>query len=166
MICSDMGYCTGDICRQNHGCFYGPIRKLMYEADIIVANHSLLLSEAKSPGILPEHDTIIIDEVHNLVRSSYDQFKVEIDHQIVLPLLQSINPSHPRSRRWNNILNSISDSESSVKMLRESLLSGIEQVRISFEKFMDELARNNEDRFNKEKTYQQFMERNNNRNCI
>jgi len=155
MICSDMGFCTGDICRQNHGCFYGPIRKLMYEADIIVANHSLLLSEAKSPGILPEHDTIIIDEVHNLVRSSYDQFKVEIDHQIVLPLLQSINPSHPRSRRWNNILNSISDSESSVKMLRESLLSGIEQVRISFEKFMDELARNNEDRFNKEKIYQE-----------
>ena len=155
MICSDMGFCTGDICRKNHGCFYGPIRKLMYEADIIVANHSLLLSEAKSPGILPEHDTIIIDEVHNLVRSGYDQFKVEIDHQIVLPLLQSINPSHPRSRRWNNILNSISDSESSVKMLRESLLSGIEQVRISFEKFMDELAINNEDRFNKEKTYQE-----------
>ena len=155
MICSDMGFCTGDICRKNHGCFYGPIRKLMYEADIIVANHSLLLSEAKSPGILPEHDTIIIDEVHNLVRSGYDQFKVEIDQQIVLPLLQSVNPSHPRSRRWNNILNSISDSESSVKMLRESLLSGIEQVRISFEKFMDELTINNEDRFNKEKTYQE-----------
>jgi predicted DnaQ family exonuclease/DinG family helicase len=155
MICSDMGFCTGNICRKNHGCFYGPIRKLMYEADIIVANHSLLLSEAKSPGILPEHDTIIIDEVHNLVRSGYDQFKVEIDHQIVLPLLQSVNPSHPRSRRWNNILNSISDSESSVKMLRESLLSGIEQVRISFEKFMDELTINNEDRFNKEKTYQE-----------
>jgi len=155
MICSDMGFCTGDICRKNHGCFYGPIRKLMYETDIIVANHSLLLSEAKSPGILPEHDTIIIDEVHNLVRSGYDQFKVEIDHQIVVPLLQSINPSHPRSRRWNNILNSIGDSESSVKMLRESLLSVIEQVRISFEKFMDELAINNEDRFNKEKTYQE-----------
>ena len=127
----------------------------MYDADILVANHSLLLTEAKSPGILPEHDTIIIDEVHNLVRSSYDQFKVEIDHQTVVTLLQSINPSHPRSRRWNNILNSISDSESSVKMLRESLLSGIEQVRISFEKFMDELARNNEDRFNKEKIYQE-----------
>ena len=155
MICSDTGFCTGDICGQNHGCYYGPIRKLMYEADIIVANHSLLLAEAKSPGILPDHDTIIIDEVHNLARSAYDQFKVELDHQNVLPLLQSINPSHPRSRRWNNILHSISDTEPPIKMLKDSLSSGIESVRTSFEKFMDELANNNEDRFNKEKAYQE-----------
>ncbi len=155
MICSDTGFCTGDICKRNHGCYYGPIRKLMYEADIIVANHSLLLSEAKSPGILPEHDTIIIDEVHNLVKSGYDQFKVNLNHQNVLPLLQSINPSHPKSRRWNNVIQSISDSEPSVKVIRESLLSDIEEVRISFERFMDELANNNEDRFNREKAYQE-----------
>ena len=60
MISSDMGFCTGNICEQNHGCYYGPIRKLMYDADIIIANHSLLLSEAKSPGILPEHDLSLI----------------------------------------------------------------------------------------------------------
>ena len=68
----------------------------MYEADILVANHSLLLSEAKVPGILPEHDSIIIDEVHNLVRGGYDQFKVELNHNNVVSLLNSINPNHPR----------------------------------------------------------------------
>ena len=155
MICSEAGFCTGDICGQNHGCFYGPIRKMMYDADIIVANHALLLAEAKSPGIFPDHDSIIIDEVHNLVRSAYDQFKVELDHQNVLPILQSVNPSHPRSRRWNNILQSISQTEPSIKMLKDSLSTGVEHVRMSFERFMDELASNNEGRFNKEKAYQE-----------
>ena len=155
MISSDTGFCTGDICKGNHGCYYGPIRKLMFEADIIVANHSLLLLEAKSPGILPEHDTVIIDEAHNLTKSAYDQFRVDLDQQKVLPLLQSINPSHPRSKRWNNVLQSISDSEPSIKVLRENLLNQIEEVRISFESFMEELAINNENRFNKEKVYQE-----------
>ena len=107
MISSDTGFCTGNICEQNYGCYYGPIRKLMYDADIIIANHSLLLSEAKSPGILPEHDTIVIDEAHNLVKTGYDQFKIGIDQSIVLSILQSIDPSYPRSRRWNNIISSI-----------------------------------------------------------
>ena len=98
MISSDMGFCTGNICEQNNGCYYGPIRKLMYDADIIIANHSLLLSEAKA-CILPEHDTIIIDEAHNLVKAGYDQFKIGIDQSIVLSILQSIDPSYPSIKK-------------------------------------------------------------------
>ena len=155
MISSDMGFCTGNICEQNHGCYYGPIRKLMYDADIIIANHSLLLSEAKSPGILPEHDTIIIDEAHNLVKTGYDQFKIGIDQSIVLSILQSIDPSYPRSRRWNNIISSIGESEPSIKILRENLITCIKQVRVTFDYFIDELSINSEDRYNRNKAYQE-----------
>ena len=155
LICSDTGFCTGDICGRNNGCYYGSIRKLMYEADILVANHSLLLSEAKVPGILPEHDSIIIDEVHNLVRGGYDQFKVELNHNNVVSLLNSINPNHPRSKRWNNILESIGDTEPSLKILKEKLKLELEYIKISFDKFMKQLAINNENQFDIGKAYQE-----------
>ena len=155
LICSDTGFCTGDICGRNNGCYYGSIRKLMYEADILVANHSLLLSEAKVPGILPEHDSIIIDEAHNLVRGGYDQFKVELNHNNVISLLNSINPNHPRSKRWNNILESIGDTEPSLKILKEKLKLELENIKISFDKFMEQLAINNEDQFDIGKAYQE-----------
>ena len=31
LICSDTGFCTGDICGRNNGCYYGPLRKSLYE---------------------------------------------------------------------------------------------------------------------------------------
>lgn len=155
MICSDTGFCTGNICSKNHGCFYGSIRKQMYEADILVANHSLLLSEAKVPGILPEHDTIIIDEAHNLVKGGYDQFKISLDYNSITSLLRSLNPSNPRSKRWNNILMSISDSEPLLKSLREKLILELDRVKSSFIAFMNELAVNNESEFDIKKSYQE-----------
>ena len=155
MICSDTGFCTGNICSKNHGCFYGPIRKQMYEADILVANHSLLLSEAKVPGILPEHDTIIIDEAHNLVKGGYDQFKISLDYNSVASLLRSLNPSNPRSKRWNNILMSIADGEPLLKSLREKLILELDKVKSFFIAFMNELAVNNESEFDIKKSYQE-----------
>ena len=155
MICSETGFCTGNICSKNHGCFYGSIRKQMYEADILVANHSLLLSEAKAPGILPEHDTIIIDEAHNLVKGGYDQFKISLDYNSVASLLRAINPSNPRSKRWNNILMSISDAEPSLKSLREKLILELDQVKSFFNAFMEQLSINNESEFDINKAYQE-----------
>ena len=92
LICSDKGFCTGDICSKNQGCFYGDIKKKLFDADIIVSNHALLLAEVKSKGIFPEHDSIIIDEAHNLIKTAYDQFKIALNHNNVIPLLKSIDP--------------------------------------------------------------------------
>ena len=155
LICSDTGFCTGDICGRNNGCYYGPLRKSLYEADILVANHSLLLTDAKVSGILPEHDTVIIDEVHNLVKGGYDQFKINLDYNGVMSLLRSINPSNPRSRRWNNILLSIEEGETSLKLLKEKLINDIDKVKISFELFMEDLSRNSEGQFDISKAYQE-----------
>jgi len=52
MINSDKGFCTRQVCNQHQGCFIGPLRKACHKADIIVVNHSLLLSELSNPGIL------------------------------------------------------------------------------------------------------------------
>jgi DNA polymerase-3 subunit epsilon/ATP-dependent DNA helicase DinG len=48
-------------------CFLRKARSEAQGADIIVINHSLLLSEvAHDAGLLPEHDALIIDEAHHL----------------------------------------------------------------------------------------------------
>ena len=42
MICSEPGFCTGEICNKQHSCFYGKLKKLLFKANIIVVNHSSL----------------------------------------------------------------------------------------------------------------------------
>ena len=78
-ICSDTGFCTTDICSKYGGCFYGKIKKAMFQADIIIVNHSLLMTNILQTNLLPDHRSVIVDEAHNLVRSAYDQFRLEND---------------------------------------------------------------------------------------
>jgi predicted DnaQ family exonuclease/DinG family helicase len=77
---SETGYCTTKKCAEHNGCYLGKIRKLAYHADIIIVNHSLLLSDAASDNaILPEHPIVVIDEAHNLIRSAYQYLGMEVN---------------------------------------------------------------------------------------
>ena len=69
-----------------------------------IKTNTKLFAEIENEGILPEHNTVIIDEAHNLVRSAYEQFKIEWSEKGIHLLLQKIDPSHPRSMRWNQII--------------------------------------------------------------
>ena len=73
------------------------------------------MTNVSQDGLLPAHNSVIVDEAHNLVKAAYDQFKVEWSENQVSYQLQSIDPSHPRSTRWNNILNHIGDITPDVK---------------------------------------------------
>ncbi len=76
---SESGYCTTKKCAHHGGCYLGKIRKLAHHADVIIVNHSLLLSDAASDhAILPEHPICVIDEAHNLIRSAYQYLGMEI----------------------------------------------------------------------------------------
>ena len=77
---SETGYCTTKKCAEYHGCYLGKIRKLAYHADVIIVNHSLLLSDAAADNaILPEHPICIIDEAHNLIKSAYQYLGMEVN---------------------------------------------------------------------------------------
>ncbi|MBT5176155.1 MAG: hypothetical protein HOL93_06315, partial [Candidatus Marinimicrobia bacterium] len=78
LVQSEPGFCTSPICSRHGGCFFGPLRKMVYNANLIVVNHALLLSEAKARkeagegmGFLPEHKSVIIDEAHNIPQAAY-----------------------------------------------------------------------------------------------
>ena len=77
------------------------------------------------PGFLPDYKSVIIDEAHNLVKSAYDQFRIEWSEQQVTHLLQIMDPSYSRSARWNNIINRIGENNEDVIEQRDALKNSI-----------------------------------------
>jgi len=78
-VASEPGYCTTRKCNEYGGCHLGKVRRLAQAADIVVVNHSLLLSNAAADNaILPEYPILIIDEAHNLEKSAYQYFAREL----------------------------------------------------------------------------------------
>lgn len=67
-ICSESDSCMGNLCRyHNSRCFYAAAKRLADRADIIIVNHSLLLSDANSENkVLPAYGGLVIDEAHHL----------------------------------------------------------------------------------------------------
>ena len=154
VICSEPGFCSGEICNRYNGCYYGPLKKAIFQAHIIVVNHSLLMTDTAQPGFLPAFNSVIVDEAHNLVKSAYDQFKIEWSEQHASYLLQTLDPSFSRSARWNNILNSINDLNSDIGTQRDSLKKAVKDAQGCLKDFMAALTDDNHNRFTTAKPYQ------------
>ncbi|MDA8548989.1 ATP-dependent DNA helicase DinG [Litoricolaceae bacterium] len=77
-ITTDHRRCQGRSCRHFHVCPYFNERESWLDADLLVINHDLLMSDLKLGGgvILPplERMILIIDEAHQLARVASDQF--------------------------------------------------------------------------------------------
>ncbi len=154
-FCSESGFCTSGICDINRGCYYGPLRQALYKADTIIVNHSLLMTEIEGPGFFPEFNSVIIDEAHNLVRSAYEQFKIEWSEKGIHLLLQKIDPSHPRSMRWNQIIQKISEDQPSLRKHQERLKLAVSDGMKSLSNLMRALAEENTHYFQMGKQYQE-----------
>tara|TARA_S200000501_G_scaffold379030_1_gene446854 strand:- start:19726 stop:22536 length:2811 start_codon:yes stop_codon:yes gene_type:complete len=154
-FCSESGFCTSGICDSSKGCYYGPLRQALYKASTIIVNHSLLMTEIEGPGFFPEFNSVIIDEAHNLVKSAYEQFKIEWTEKGVLMQLQNIDPSHPRSLRWNQIIEKISEKHPSLHKHRDRLKSIVSNGMKSLSNLMRALAEENAHSFQMGKEYQE-----------
>ncbi|MDF1797148.1 MAG: ATP-dependent DNA helicase DinG [Coxiellaceae bacterium] len=77
-VSTDSDGCAGKLCAYYEDCAFFKARKKVYVADVVVVNHSLLLSDMSMGGgtILPEPDESIyvIDECHHLPGKSADHF--------------------------------------------------------------------------------------------
>ncbi len=73
-IRSESGYCTSSRCDRQEGCFLRKVRDALGQADIIVVNHALLMSDTIQGNMtLPPTFCYVIDEGHNLERAARDQ---------------------------------------------------------------------------------------------
>ncbi|MHB0912712.1 MAG: ATP-dependent DNA helicase [Armatimonadota bacterium] len=83
-ICSNLDTCHNQECRYFSKCFYYKMRKAATEADIVVTNHFLFMSDLairssdSNAGILPDYDAVIFDEAHHLEDVAIKVFGVEL----------------------------------------------------------------------------------------
>ncbi len=79
-VAADSHSCTGKHCPAYTGCTYYEKRKELVNAQVIVANHDLLLSSLGS-RLLPDLDNclLILDEGHHLPSTALDQFSCSMD---------------------------------------------------------------------------------------
>lgn len=72
--------CQGSRCRHSSDCFLRKVRNSAGKANLILVNHSLLLTDAAgSFGILPRFSKLVIDEAHNLSGAAVNQFSLSLE---------------------------------------------------------------------------------------
>ena len=149
LIQSEQGFCTSSICAKHDGCFFGPLRKVAYQSNLIVVNHALLISDTQSKskiddsmGFLPENNAVIIDEAHNLPKAAYHQLTLSFDHRSLNYVLDRIDPKHNHSVRWNNKLRTIAAIHSKFEISRSTLSGLVEEGRNLIKIFFDKMTFN------------------------
>ena len=59
--------CLGSSCPVREECFPELARRAAARADVVVTNHAMLgVAASGNPGVLPEHDVLVVDEAHDL----------------------------------------------------------------------------------------------------
>ena len=85
-ICSDADLCLGYKCSYARDCFFMKSRKKASESQIVIGNHHLLFTDARSrmideieydeDAVLPPFQRLVIDEAHNMERNATDFFTI------------------------------------------------------------------------------------------
>ena len=69
-VASDRGNCLGKKCPTHKDCFYYQARRRAWNADVLIVNHALFLSDLglrrEGASLLPDYDVVILDEAHTL----------------------------------------------------------------------------------------------------
>ena len=72
----ERGFCID--MRDGSPCFLRAARNRAEQAHIIIVNHALLMSDLVFGGLIPDYDTVIIDEAHHLEDAATNQFGFEL----------------------------------------------------------------------------------------
>ena len=71
--------CLGGKCPDRVDCFSERAREAAKEADVVIANHTLLaLDVFTGAQVLPEHEAVVLDEAHEFVSSATDALSHEL----------------------------------------------------------------------------------------
>ena len=88
-IRSDADSCLNRQCHWFRNCFYHRAKNKAQTADLIITNHSLLLTSLKTEHhILPAYDKLVIDEAHQFTEVASRHLGIEITYYQAVSLLQ------------------------------------------------------------------------------
>lgn len=92
---TDSDGCAGKSCEYFEDCAFFKARKKMYVADVVVVNHSLLLSDMNMGGGVvlpgPEDSIYVIDECHHLPSKALDHFSHQASVMGVVDWVNTLN---------------------------------------------------------------------------
>jgi ATP-dependent DNA helicase DinG len=76
--------CLGRRCPMIDECFAERARDAARHADVVVTNHAMLgIAAAGNPGVLPEHQVLVVDEAHELPARVTQQATAELSTAVV-----------------------------------------------------------------------------------
>jgi len=127
-ISCDMIKCPHNDPSYKNKCWLARARENAQEADIIITNHSLLLSDTITPQqVLPEYRYLIIDEAHHLEEEATNAFTINAAYEVFAHPLHNIKHFIKGNKE---LISEIENLESKIE-----IFFGI--IGIFFEKFKD-----------------------------
>ena len=104
LVCSESGNCAGPKCEFYRNCCYFKARRQWDEADIVVANHALFLTDlairaegSTSSALLPDYGAVLIDEAHTLENNAAEYLGVRLTQPGIISMLNKLfNPERMR----------------------------------------------------------------------
>ena len=104
LVCSESGNCAGPKCEFYRSCYYFRARREWDEADIVVANHALFLTDLAirsecggNSALLPDYGAVLIDEAHTLENNAASHLGIRISQPGIISMLNKLyNPDRAR----------------------------------------------------------------------
>lgn len=114
---SDQNNCMGRRCPHYLDCFYQKARRRAEQADLLIVNHALLLSDLRlrreQVSMLPDYELVVIDEAHTLEDVATSQVSVTVSNSVVQYLLAGLF----NERTGKGYLASLGDTEARRKVI-------------------------------------------------
>lgn len=97
IVAADRHTCLRDRCTFREKCFRLKMIKKLEQANIIITNHALLLSDLMVDNrILPEYKYLVVDEAHNLDREAFDKFSSVFSCQETFEILNRLSGDYSK----------------------------------------------------------------------
>lgn len=152
-ICSDSDLCVGFRCSYARDCFFMKSRKRAAESRILISNHHLLFTDARSrmidqltydeDAVLPPFQRLVVDEAHNIEKNATDFFtETYSGHEMLRSigrlsrqrrgskaLVEEMAPYMPDTTLADDILGEITLISESIGYLDTYLVGFMQQMR-------------------------------------
>ncbi len=115
-ICSTTETCLGKNCPDRNDCFIQKMRARAYEADLMVVNHHLLMSDlaVKESGfgeVIPRYDALVVDEAHGLEDAATQHFGFHMSQfrigRLVRDARLELNQAGAEAQKFHDVLSSL-----------------------------------------------------------
>lgn len=94
---SDTQSCLHRNCPWFSRCYYFQARERARQADLIIVNHSLLISDLVAENrVLPSHQVVVVDEAHQLEEVANQNLGLHLSSSQLLYLLERFSVDHPK----------------------------------------------------------------------